>query len=312
MEGLAQKSILLVEDQPIIAMHSKLMIEKHGFRVNTAHNAEEAIEAVRSKSPDLILMDIDLGKDMMDGTEAAEIILRESILPIVFLTGHSEQEYVQRVKGITRYGYVVKNSGEFVLMESISMAFELYEQEKAIRERNSALKVLLEVSRINLEKQNYRDTIQKTTDAIIQLLNFESSALYLLRDEGTIELIATTPPLPPDFPDYFRTADLSGHPHIGRCIETAAPLFLHDISEETMTKQEEEIAAVRSLRSFLYLPLIHEEKVMGVLITGNQEPVQLPEHTLESCVSLANISSLTISNARLFQNTRQKVLDLEK
>lgn len=169
-----------------------------------------------------------------------------------------------------------------------------------------ALKVLLEVSRINLEKQNYRDTIQKTTDAIIELLNFESSALYLLKDEKTIKLIATTPPLPPDFPDYFRTADLANHPHIGNCIRTASPVFLYDIREEI------KIAAGRSLKSFLYLPLVYEEKVTGVLITGNQEPVQLPEHTIESCVSLANIAFLTISNAELYRATRQKVLELEK
>jgi GAF domain-containing protein len=73
-----------------------------------------------------------------------------------------------------------------------------------------------------------------------------------------------------------------------------------------------DIAEGRSLRSFLYLPLVYENKVIGVLITGNREPIRLPEHIIESCVSLVNISSLTISNARLFQDTRQKLLDLQK
>lgn len=312
MEVQNRKSILLVEDQPIIAMHSKLLIEKNGFQVTTAGNAEKAIEAALSGNPDLILMDIDLGDGMMDGTRAAELILKDNELPIVFLTGHSEQEYVQRVKGITRYGYVIKNSGEFVLMEAISMAFELFEREKAIRERNSALKVLLKVSRINLEKQDYRDTIQMTTDAIIELLNFESSALYLLKDDNNIELIATTPSLPPDFPDYYRTADISNHPHIGRCIETASPVYIYDVEEEVMTREEMEIVAGRSLRSLLYLPLIWDKGVRGVLITGNQEQLQLPEHTLESCISLANIASMTISNAQLYGKVKQKVLDQEK
>jgi hypothetical protein len=38
---------------------------------------------------------------------------------------HSEKDIVDRVKGITRYGYVLKNSGEFILIESIAMACEL-------------------------------------------------------------------------------------------------------------------------------------------------------------------------------------------
>lgn len=70
-------------------------------------------------------MDIDLGDGKMDGTEAAEMILNEYELPIVFLTSHAEKEMVEKGKGITRYGYVLKNAGEFVLIEAITMAFEL-------------------------------------------------------------------------------------------------------------------------------------------------------------------------------------------
>ena len=38
---------------------------------------------------------------------------------------------VEKVKGITRYGYVLKNSGEFVLLEAIQMAFELFQAHQA-------------------------------------------------------------------------------------------------------------------------------------------------------------------------------------
>ncbi|MCF7928981.1 MAG: PAS domain S-box protein [Spirochaetales bacterium] len=120
-------TILLVEDEALIALDEKTKLEKHGFHVLTAHTAEKAIAAVRDQDIDLILMDIDLGKGKMDGTEAAEIILKDQELPIVFLTSHTEKEMVDRVKGITRYGYVLKSAGEFVLVEAISMAFELFE-----------------------------------------------------------------------------------------------------------------------------------------------------------------------------------------
>lgn len=50
-------------------------------------------------------MDIDLGAGI-DGTEAAKTILESRDIPIIFLTSHSEKEYVDRVKKITGYGYV--------------------------------------------------------------------------------------------------------------------------------------------------------------------------------------------------------------
>ncbi len=127
-------SILLVEDEALIAMNQTAILEKFGYIVTTAYHAEEAIETVAGEKVDLVLMDIDLGEGEMDGTEAAELILREHDLPIVFLTSHSEEEMVNKVKGITRYGYVLKNSGEFVLRESITMALELFEAHRKTKE----------------------------------------------------------------------------------------------------------------------------------------------------------------------------------
>ena len=60
---------------------------------------------------DLILMDIDLGKGM-DGTEAAQIILHNREIPIVFLSNHTEKEIVNKTEKITSYGYVVKNAAK--------------------------------------------------------------------------------------------------------------------------------------------------------------------------------------------------------
>ncbi|NBB89811.1 MAG: response regulator, partial [Spirochaetes bacterium] len=132
------KRILLVEDEALIAMSEAQMLEKHGYDVTTAHNGETAVEAVDSDSGiSLILMDIDLGRGM-DGTEAAELILTRHDIPIVFLTGHSEKEYVDRVKKISGYGYVLKNSGEFVLNESIRMAYTLFDANRKLRSENSA------------------------------------------------------------------------------------------------------------------------------------------------------------------------------
>jgi PAS domain S-box-containing protein len=71
-------------------------------------------------------MDIDLGVGKMDGTEAAEIILHNQNIPIVFLSSHTEREVVKRTEKITSYGYVVKNSGEMVLTASIEMALRLF------------------------------------------------------------------------------------------------------------------------------------------------------------------------------------------
>ena len=132
------KRILLVEDEALIALNEAQMLKKHGYEVVTAYNGEKAVELVNNDPEiSLILMDIDLGKGM-DGPEAAEKILDQYELPIVFCTSHSEKEYVDRVKKITNYGYVLKNSGEFVLIESINMAYTLFDAHKKLEKENGA------------------------------------------------------------------------------------------------------------------------------------------------------------------------------
>ena len=127
------KKILLVEDEALIALSEARMLEKHGFEVSTVYSGEKSIEAVASDPYiSLILMDIDLGKGM-DGTEAAEEILAQHDLPIVFLSSHTEPAVVQKTEGITSYGYIVKNTGETVLLASIKMAFRLWESEDKFR-----------------------------------------------------------------------------------------------------------------------------------------------------------------------------------
>ena len=133
-KSTSKKTILLVEDEPVVALDQSGILKKHGYRVKTAFTGEDAIEVMKDNGRvDLVLMDINLGKGM-DGTDTARRILEIHDVPIVFLTSHSEENIVERVKGITRYGYILKDSGEFVLIESIHMAFQLYEAHRLEKE----------------------------------------------------------------------------------------------------------------------------------------------------------------------------------
>ncbi len=107
-------------------MLTKRQLQEEGYEVIHVFSGEEAIETMQ-KGPavDLILMDIDLGTGM-DGTVAAEQILADSDIPLLFLSSHTEKEVVEKTESITNYGYVVKASSFTVLDASIKMAFKLF------------------------------------------------------------------------------------------------------------------------------------------------------------------------------------------
>jgi PAS domain S-box-containing protein len=139
MSNLTQKNILLVEDEVIISMAQAQIIGDFGYKVFTASSGEKAVQHIEKDTTiSLVLMDIDLGSGI-NGPESARQILALRNIPIVFLTSHSEKEYVDKVKAITRYGYVIKNSGNFVLQSSIEMAYELFEAHERIEKNMTAL-----------------------------------------------------------------------------------------------------------------------------------------------------------------------------
>lgn len=127
MNSTPGKTILLVEDEALIAMAEKMTLERAGYRVLTATTGEKAIEIARNQPEiDLVLMDLDLGPGT-GSSEAAQSILSERDVPLAFLSSHTEEEVVAKTEGITSYGYIVKNSGNTVLLASIRMAFRLHD-----------------------------------------------------------------------------------------------------------------------------------------------------------------------------------------
>lgn len=127
-----KKVILLVEDDAVTGLAGKMMLERNGYSVLTAMSGVKAIDIALSNKVDLILMDIDLGGDI-DGNRAAQDILSKKNVPVLFLTAHVEREMVEKVREITRYGYALKNTGEYVLLSSIEMVFELFEAHEKTR-----------------------------------------------------------------------------------------------------------------------------------------------------------------------------------
>lgn len=160
MSSGLHKTLLLVEDEAILALAAKRRLENYGYAVLTASGGEAAVGALRGGAPiDLVLMDINLGGGM-DGTEAAALILKDRDIPIVFLSSHTEPEIVERTEKITSYGYVVKNSSITVLDASIKMAFKLFEAKKKELEKERALA---------LSERKYRLISENTSDGIVHV-----------------------------------------------------------------------------------------------------------------------------------------------
>lgn len=88
--------LLLVDDDDLLRRSLAFNLEKSGYRVSTAANAEDGLALVRSDPPDLILLDI--GLPGMDGLETLRRLREHSSIPVIFLTAHRRE--LEQVVGL--------------------------------------------------------------------------------------------------------------------------------------------------------------------------------------------------------------------
>lgn len=139
MEQYNGKTLLLVEDDALVAMDESRQLQECGYRVIPVQSGTDAVTTFQQEPDiDLVLMDINLG-DGKDGTRVARELLAIREVPILFLSSHTEPEIVEKTEAVSSYGYVVKNSGITVLDASIKMAFRLFAANRRLEEETQHL-----------------------------------------------------------------------------------------------------------------------------------------------------------------------------
>jgi len=142
------KKILIVEDSRLNAKITADILSKNGYTTDMARSGEEALEKVcDSQRPDLILMDIELGKGM-DGIEAAQKIQSIGDIPAVFLTANASKEIMEKICSITAYGYVIKNSDKYALLSAVEMALKLHEANARVKRSEELFRRMFEAHEV--------------------------------------------------------------------------------------------------------------------------------------------------------------------
>ena len=124
--------ILIAEDEAIIRLDLKEMLEEEGLEVVAeAADGDAAIRLAREKSPDLVIMDIKMPGT--DGLTAAERIVDEGLGAVLILTAFSQKDLVARAAEAGAMGYLVKPFQKSDLMPAIDVALARHAELTAVK-----------------------------------------------------------------------------------------------------------------------------------------------------------------------------------
>jgi response regulator NasT len=120
-DGRAGRRVLLAEDEALIRLDLKEMLEEEGYLVvGEAGDGETAVRLARDLTPDLVILDVKM--PAMDGISAAGQIVDDRIAPVVMLTAFSQRELVERAVDAGAMAYLVKPFGKADLLPAIEVA----------------------------------------------------------------------------------------------------------------------------------------------------------------------------------------------
>lgn len=116
--------ILIVDDDRTTANVMQLYLESFGFVVPAiACSGAEAIDKTKTLKPDLILMDVNLGKGL-DGIDTAEVIMKNFHTPVIYVTSHNDEKTLERAQLTNPYGFINKPLRETDLKTTVRFALD--------------------------------------------------------------------------------------------------------------------------------------------------------------------------------------------
>jgi len=186
---MSKKSILIVDDDPIVAKLIEMRLSKLGYEVSAVTSTgSEAISLAASVSPDAVVMDIKIPGEI-DGIEAANIISRDYDIPVVYLTADTEISTFERAKETEGCEYLVKPFSDNALYIAIELAMhthELNQKARRLQEYYSGITQGLNVGVITADRVGVVLYMNPAAEAMTGI-QAKSSAGLDIRDAVKIE-----------------------------------------------------------------------------------------------------------------------------
>ncbi|MEA5402934.1 response regulator [Arcicella sp. DC2W] len=180
-------SILIVEDEAIVALELQESLEQEGFKVVAiADNGREALEILKGEEIDLILLDIHIKGDW-DGIETAIHLNTYKKVPFIYVTAYADNSTFERAKATMPSAYLIKPFRINDLRKAIELAMYHFSQkqppildthEKAVAKKEPIEQEgILHFNNAIFIKQNYKYT--KVVFSDIQYLKADGNYTYI-------------------------------------------------------------------------------------------------------------------------------------
>ena len=183
---MSDSSVLIAEDEAIVATHLADVVKKLGYKVaEVVSSGTAAVSKAAQLKPDVVLMDIRL-EGKKDGVMAAQVIGERMGTPVIYVTANTDPQTIQRARATNPAGYVVKPFSEEKLAGALEKALERPRGSADVEFKGRAAILLVDPSAesrtavVKALGKRHRVVLSPSFDHAVQLLSTRPFDLILI------------------------------------------------------------------------------------------------------------------------------------
>jgi PAS domain S-box-containing protein len=294
--------LLVVDDDALSRLVLTRALEQAGLKYEAVGSGEAAIAWLTDNTASLVLLDLMMPPP--DGYSVLRILRadeRTRDVPVVVLTGLDAEEEVSRAFDMGADDFVRKPFKAAELVARIRSQLSLRAHVDALARREHDAKVVLELTQALASTLDFRNILYTVVRRIADVARVDRCSIVLVRDDGKVGYVVAASD---DRELRDLPLELSKYPEIRKVLETGEPLVIDDARGHALFLDA--VLPPASFRSLAILPILYEDRPLGVLFLRGRRPGATRDHELWVARTIASAMAIALRNARMMQTLRDQ------
>jgi PAS domain S-box-containing protein len=265
----------------------------------------EALAQIGQVKPSLVLLDLVMPPP--DGYQVLRMLRSRSEtrdVPVVVLTGVDAEGEVAKAFEAGADDFVRKPFRPLELVARIRGQLRLRNVMMDVERKEKDAQVVLELTQALASNLDFRGILFTVVQRIAEVVKVDRVSIVLVRENADVGYVVAA-----SDDEHLRDLpiELAKYPEIQQVLKNGEPLVIQDAETHPLLEvMRSAPSPQKTFRSHAILPILYEERPMGVLFMRAKQAMSFGEHELSLCRTVSNAMAIALRNARVLQSLRDQ------